>query len=214
MKSHINDLVPDELDYQYDVAQEVEAPQKGLLASISVGLVIFLVYSSFRTSGLRFIGIFMSLYLADIRLLSVSEASLILGSVSLVGVFAAPLGGFFSDKWGYKPWFITALSLSILCIALAYLSPTTLLFVVIYFGYRFFTFSGNPAQVSIVSRLMPPSHQGLGHALSFLPGSIVGSIIPTIAGILADQMGLTILFPIGIAIMGITLVLLKFIVKV
>jgi hypothetical protein len=95
MKSHINDPVPDELDYQYDVAQEVEAPQKGLLASISVGLVIFLVYSSFRTSGLRFIGSFMSLYLTDIRLLSVSEASLILGSVSLVGVFAAPLGGFF-----------------------------------------------------------------------------------------------------------------------
>jgi hypothetical protein len=61
---------------------------------------------------------------------------------------------------------------------------------------------------------MPPSHQGLGHALSFLAGSIVGSIIPTIAGILADQMGLTVLFPIGIAIMGIALVLLKFIVKV
>ena len=163
---------------------------------------------------MRSIGSFLSLYLTDIRLLSVSEASLILGSVSLVGVFAAPLGGVFSDKWGYKQWLLTVLSLSILCIALAFLAPTTLLFVVFYFCYRFFTFSGNPAQVSIISRLMPQSHQGLGHALSFLPGSIVGSIIPTIAGILADQMGLSALFPIGIAVMGIALALLKFVVKV
>ena len=214
MKSQANDTVPNELNDRHDIARKVESPKKGLLASISAGLLIFLVYSSFRTSGLRFISSFMSLYLTDIRLLSVSDASLILGSVSLVGVFAAPLGGLFSDKWGYKRWLLTALSVSILCIALAFLAPTTMLFVVIYFSYRFFTFSSNPAQVSIVSRLMPPSHQGLGYALSFLPGSIVGSIIPTIAGILADQMGLSVLFPIGIAIMGSALVLLKFVVKV
>jgi len=197
-----------------DLVREVESPKKGLLSTISMGVVIFLVYSSFRTSGLRFIGSFLSLYLTDIRLLSVSEASLILGSVSLVGVFAAPLGGFFSDKWGYKQWLLIVLSLSTLCIALAFVAPTTVLFVIFYFSYRFFTFSGNPAQASIISRLMPRSHQGLGYALSFLPGSIVGSIIPTIAGILADQMGLSVLFPIGIAIMGMALAFLQFVVKV
>jgi MFS family permease len=214
MKSQANDIVLNELVDRSDVPREVETSQKGLLATISTGLLMFLVFSSFRTSGLQFIGSFMSLYLTDIRLLSVSEASLILGSVSLVGVFAAPVGGWFSDKWGYRTWLLTALSVSILCIALAFLAPTALLFVVIYFSYRFFTFSGNPAQVSIVSRLMPPSHQGLGYALSFLPGSLVGSIIPTIAGILADHMGLSVLFPSGIAIMGIALILLKFVVKV
>jgi ACS family hexuronate transporter-like MFS transporter len=208
-----NTFQSDEGDSQ-DLERGVESPQKGLLSTISVGLVIFLVYSSFRTSGLRFIGSFLSLYLTDIRLLSVSEASLILGSVSLVGVFAAPLGGLFSDKWGYKQWLLTVLSLSILCIALAFLASTILLFVIFYFSYRFFTFSGNPAQVSIISRLMPRSQQGLGYALSFLPGSIVGSIIPTLAGILADQMGLPALFPIGIAIMMMALALLQFVVKV
>ena len=197
-----------------DLVREVESPKKGLLSTISMGVVIFLVYSSFRTSGMRFIGSFLSLYLTDVRLLSVSEASLILGSVSLVGVFAAPLGGLFSDKWGYKKWLLIVLLLSTLCIAIAFLSPTTVLFVIFYFSYRFFSFSGNPAQVSIISRLMPRSRQGLGYSLSFLPGSIVGSIIPIIAGILADQMGLSVLFPIGIAIMGIALVFLQFVVKV
>jgi MFS family permease len=214
MKPQVDDAFQSGEGDRHDPIRGVESPKNGLLSTISMGLVIFLVYSSFRTSGLRFIGSFLSLYLTDIRLLSVSEASLILGSVSLVGVFAAPLGGLFSDKWGYKRWLLTVLLLSTLCIAVAFLAPTTILFVIFYFSYRFFTFSGNPAQVSIVSRLMPRSHQGLGHALSFLPGSIVGSIIPTIAGILADMMGLSVLFPIGIAIMVMAVALLQFVVKV
>ena len=197
-----------------DLVREVESPKKSLLSTISMGVVIFLVYSAVRTSGMRFIGSFLSLYLTDVRLLSVSEASLIIGLVSLVGVFAAPLGGLFSDKWGYKKWLLIVLSLSTLCIAIAFLAPTTVLFVIFYFSYRFFSFSGNPAQVSIISRLMPRSRQGLGYSLSFLPGSIVGSIIPIIAGILADQMGLSVLFPIGIAVLGMALAFLQFVVKV
>ena len=90
----------------------------------------------------------------------------------------------------------------------------TLLFIILYFSYRFFSFSAMPANSSIIAFLTPRSQQGVGHALSFLPYNIVGSIIPTIAGLLADQMGLSALFPLGIVIMVGSLVLLKFAVKI
>jgi ACS family hexuronate transporter-like MFS transporter len=192
----------------------VEPYKKSFTSFISIGLVIFLIYSSVRHMGGRFIGSLMSLYLTNIRQLSVSNASLILGSVSLVGVVAAPLGGFLSDKHGYKRWLLMVISASITCITLAFISPNSILFVVLYFIYSFFNSCAMPANSSIVSSLTPISQRGIGFALSFLPGSIVGSIIPTIAGLLADQMGLSFLFPLGISIIIISLIVLKFGVKV
>ena len=188
--------------------------RRGFTSFLSLGLVIFLIYSAIRHMGVRFIGTFLPLYLTGIRQLSASEASLILGSVSLVGVFAAPLGGYLSDKFGYKRWLLKVILASIVCISLAFLLPNTLLFIILYFSYRFFNSCGMPANSSIVARLTPSSQRGIGFALSFLPGNIVGSVIPIIAGLLADQMGLSFLFPLGISIMLVSLVLLKFGVKV
>ncbi|RLI32693.1 hypothetical protein DRO56_03130, partial [Candidatus Bathyarchaeota archaeon] len=70
------------------------------------------------------------------------------------------------------------------------------------------------ANSSIIAELTPTSRRGMGYALFFLPSSIVGSIAPMIGGFLADWMGLSSLFPLSIAIILASLLLLKFGVKV
>ena len=200
-----------------DVVLEEEAgrPDEGGFRSlISMGLVIFLIYSTVRNFGGRIMGVFLPTYLHDIRELSVAMTSLIYGSVSIMGVLAAPLGGFFADRFGNKCWLLLVLSSSTLCLALALLSPSTALFVLFYFCYSFLSSSGMAANSSIIAGLTPSHRRGMGYALFFLPGSLVGAVAPTIGGFLAESMGLTFLFPLGIVIIVASLLLLNFGVKV
>ncbi|RJS89713.1 MFS transporter [Candidatus Bathyarchaeota archaeon] len=194
--------------------KSIEQDEGGYTSLLSLGFVVFLVYSAVRNIGGRLIGSFLPLYLTDVRRLSVSLASLVFGSVSIMGVFAAPLGGLFADRFGNKRWLLTVLSASILCLSLAFLSPNAALFTLFYFGYSFFNSCGMAANSSIIAELTPTSRRGMGYALFFLPSSIVGSVAPMIGGFLADWMGLSSLFPLSIAIILASLLLLKFGVKV
>jgi MFS family permease len=131
----------------------------------------------------------------------------------MVGVFAAPIGGYFADRVGTKRWLLYTLAGAILCLFLAYVSPSTILFVVFYFMDSFLTHSGMAASSAIIARLTPSAQRGMGYALSFLPGSIIGSVAPAFAGMLGERLGLSILFPIGIAAYLAALLVLKFGVK-
>jgi MFS family permease len=185
----------------------------GVRSLLTVGFVMFLVYSAVSSVGGQMISVFLPTYLRDVRMLSVFEASLVYGFISMVGVFAAPIGGYFADRVGTKRWLLYTLAGAILCLFLAYVSPSTILFVVFYFMDSFLTHSGMAASSAIIARLTPSAQRGMGYALSFLPGSIIGSVAPAFAGMLGERLGLSILFPIGIAAYLAALLVLKFGVK-
>jgi len=190
-----------------------EKNESSLRMVLSGGFGIYLTFSTIRAIGGQIINVFLPLYLKDIRGLSVSEASLVYGAVSLFGVVAAPTGGFFADRLGNKRWLMTTMFSSTLFLAASFVAPTTPLFLGFYFLQSFIGTLGMPANSSIIATLTPSTQRGLGYALSFLPGSVVGAITPTFSGVLAAQMGLPILFPLGITISLTSLLLLKFWVK-
>ncbi len=126
-----------------------------------------------------------------------------------MGVVAAPLGGYLADRFGNKLWLMVAVAASAVCLLIASLAPNLLLFIGFYFLSGFFGSSGMVATSSIVAKLTPSRQRGMGFALRFLPGSLIGSFAPIVGAILAGLLGLSFLFPISVAITFVGLAVLK-----
>jgi MFS family permease len=157
---------------------------------------------------------FMALYLVDDRGLSTSQASLIIGLNILVGVVAAPLGGFWAVRFGEKRWLLMVYVLAYACFGLAIVIPSNAAFTILYLAYGFFNFLGMAANSAIMAKLSPGRQRGLAFALFFLPGSIMGAAAPLMAASIAEVFGLTSIFLVSTAIFFLALVVLKLGVRV
>lgn len=181
---------------------------------LSFSLVMFLVFIGIRSVAVSMIGSFLPIYLVNVKGLTEALSSLIYGSNTLMGLVAAPLGGLVAMRFGEKRWLLIVLSLSYITLSAAFLIPNTIAFVVFYLASGFFNFLGMAANSSIMARLSPSRQRGLGYALFFLPGSIMGAVAPIIAAFIADSYGLTSIFFASIVVYIISLVLFYFGVKV
>ena len=65
-----------------------------------------------------------------------------------------------------------------------------------------------------MARLTPRKQRGLGYALFFMPGSVIGAITPVVAGYLAELMGFRSIFNIAVVVNFIGLAILRFGVKI
>ena len=181
---------------------------------LSVGLIMLLISNAIRMFGNGILGSFIPTYLHDVKGLTVSQASLIFGSVSLTGILAAPLGGYLADRFGNKRWLMFAVAAGATSLLAASLMPNILLFVLSYYLSRFFGSSGMAPNQSIAAKFSPRGQRGRGFALLFLPGSLIGSFAPIVGATIAEPFGLSFLFPISVAITFVSLIVLKFGVKV
>ncbi len=177
-------------------------------------LILFLVFGGLRNVGMRMTRTFLSVWLVNTKGWELTFASLVFGASSLMGILAAPLGGLFASRYGEKRWTVMTLIVSYTCFALAFLIPGTLPFVVLYLGYGFFNFLSMAANSAIMAKLSPSGQRGLGFALYFLPGSVMGAIAPMIAAWIADAYGIYTIFMCSVGILIAALTLLNFGVKV
>ena len=82
------------------------------------------------------------------------------------------------------------------CYILAFLVGGVLPFTILYLGHGFFNFLSMAANSSMMAKLSPGRQRGLGFALYFLPGSVMGAVAPMMAAVIADNLGM---YPIFIA---------------
>jgi MFS family permease len=66
----------------------------------------------------------------------------------LMGVIAAPLGGFWAVRYGEKKWLLTVLGLAYLCFGLAIVAPSNTAFVILYLAYGFLNSLGMAASIA------------------------------------------------------------------
>jgi MFS family permease len=177
-------------------------------------LVLFLVFGGLRNVGMRMTRTFLSVWLVNTKGWELAFASMVFGASSLMGILAAPLGGLFASRYGEKRWTVMTLIVSYTCFALAFLIPGTLPFVALYLSYGFFNFLSMAANSAIMAKLSPSGQRGLGFALYFLPGSVMGAIAPMIAAWIADAYGIYTIFMCSVGILIAALTLLNFGVKV
>jgi DHA2 family multidrug resistance protein len=152
---------------------------------------------------------FMALYLVDNRGVSEVLASLIIGSSSLMGIIAAPAGGFLATRYGEKRWLLTVLTVSYASFGLAFVLPGTAAFVILYLAHGFCNALGMAANSALMAKLTPSNQRGLGYALFFLPGSIMGTVAPVIAGFIAETFSLTSVFYVSAATFFVSLGVLR-----
>jgi MFS family permease len=203
-----------EADYIPEEDQGLEEAGSGDARSLFTwGLIMFLVYTSFRTVAQRLIGTFMPIFIVDDKGFTVEQMGLIYGSTSLSGLISAPVGGLLASKFGAKRWLATSIALNMVALAILPYASGGLVFAAMYMIYGFSNTLGMAARSTLVANLTPRSQRGMGYALLFLPGSIMGSITPVIAAWLIENFGMRSLFPISICIGVLGLAVLVFGIK-
>lgn len=190
---------------------EVETGAKSIL---SLNMIMFLTYSALRMMAGSMISNFIVLYLQDVKHLNIAAASFIFSGTMLLGFIAAPVGGFMAVRFGEKKWILASFSLGCLLFATSIFIKDVTIFAILYIGYGFCNTLGMAARSSIMARLSPSGQRGLGYALFFLPGSIMGAVAPVLAGLVAEAFGFTTIFYISLGIYAIALLILKFMVKI
>jgi MFS family permease len=191
---------------------DVEA--RSVKSIISKSLLMFLSYSALRMMGSSMISNFIVLYLQDIRHLDLALASLIASGTMLFGFIAAPIGGFMAARFGEKRWILGTFSLGCILLAASIFVPNAALFTILYIGYGLCNNLGMAGRSSIMAILSPKGQRGLGFALFFLPGSIMGAVAPAIAGYVAQNFGFNTIFYLSLGVYTLAIGVLKFLVKV
>ncbi len=163
---------------------------------ISGSMFWFIVFNAMRGMGASMTAAFFSLYLVKSQGWNLGDATLVYGASSLVGIVAAPLGGFFADKIGEKKWTTVNVAICTISYALAWLFPGSIAFTAFFIGYGFFNLLSMASNSSLTAKLSPPRQRGLGFALYFLPGSIMGAVAPMVAAFIANTWGI---FPVFLA---------------
>lgn len=181
---------------------------------ISGSMFWFIVFNAMRGMGASMTVTFFSLYLVQSQGWSLGDASLVYGAASFVGIIAAPLGGFFADKIGEKKWTTANVAICTISFALAWLFPGTIAFTVLFIGYGFFNLLSMASNSSLTAKLSPQRQRGLGFALYFLPGSIMGAVAPMLAAFIANTWGMYPVFISSALVYALSVPIIHFGVKV
>ena len=189
---------------------EEHLPEIRIRSMLTTGVLGFMIFQATRNMGGQIIQTFIPTYIHDEIGLTVSGASFIYGVASLTGVAAAPIGGYLADRLGDKRWLMMALGGYALPLLLSAFTSNIILFSLLYWCGGFFNYSGMGAASSIIARTTPSSRRGLGYALYFLPGSIVRTVSPIMGAYIAGAFGLWSLFPVSVAVIGLSLFVLNF----
>ena len=166
---------------------------------LTTSLIMFLAFVGLRSIAMGMMRTFLSIWLVDTRGFDLTLTGLVIGSSFLMGIVAAPLGGIYASRYGEKRWTVMTLMVSYACFILSFFVPGMVPFIILYLGYGFFNFLGMASNSAIMAKLSPSGQRGLGYALYFLPGSIMGAFAPMIAAYIVDLLGI---FQVFLASMG------------
>ena len=180
---------------------------------VSRSMFFFFVFNAVKTLGTTMVAGFLSIYLVQSQGWSVESASLIIGTSNLMGIVAAPLGGFFADKVGEKKWTVITTAACALSFGIAFIIPGAIAFAAFYLGYGFFNLLSMASNSGLTAKLSPLKQRGLGFALYFLPGSIMGVLAPMVSAFIASTYGLLPIFFAATAVLLISIPILQLGVK-
>ncbi|MBT4320455.1 MFS transporter [Candidatus Bathyarchaeota archaeon] len=198
-----------------DISTESDEKSSGQATKLlSRGLIIFLIFVAVRMMGMSMNRAFMNVWLADTKGWGLATRGIITGANTLMGLVAAPVGGILATRYGEKKWTVWTLIAAYICYTLAYVLPGDTTFIVFYVASGLFTFLSMAANSAIMAKLSPSGQRGLGYALYFLPGSVMGAIAPMIAAFIADNFGVYNVFMACIGVYFLAVAVLQFGVKV
>ncbi len=184
---------------------------QSIRSSLSISFLILLIVVSLDTLGVRVVSTFMSPYLVLSRRISVSNASILVGLIAMAGIFGAPSGGFFADRFGGKRWLsVSFMGVLMSLLGLVFIHPMFgLVTFLLLFGY--FRTSISATHSSLVADLTRYDTRGIAYALYFLPIYLFGALAAIVGGYIAESFGVIQIFTFAIGFVFISLVILQLI---
>ena len=187
----VKDSTPGEREERIN-ADEGEPTVTKLLNS---NMLIFLSSTTVRMFGGGLTSGFLSIWLVEDLGWRLADLGLLFGVSSILGIFAAPIGGALASRFGDKRWLTFTMFASYTCFLLAILFKGFWPFMAFYLLQRIFGILGMGANGAITAKLSPPNQRGMGFALSSLPTSIASSLAAFFAAQMVDAYGIYSVFP-------------------
>ncbi len=165
----------------------------------NLGLVLMLVIMAARSFGGNAINTYITTYFVDVLKIEAETAVLMFGMSPLVGAIASSVGGVMVDRTGGKIWFALGFVMQVVGLVVVASSASIPLALACYLLYSFFGSMEMPAEQAIIAELVPNTGRGLAFSLSFLPGTLVGSVAPMLLAFVIVGTGIWFIFPFAIA---------------
>jgi FSR family fosmidomycin resistance protein-like MFS transporter len=152
-------------------------------------LALILLVTIFRSVGQSTTTIFLPIYLREDLGYSSALVGLYISMSQVAGIGSQPMMGFLSDRLGHKQVMLPALILFALLLALIPLADGKIGLAVVILLLGFFLFSMQSILTS--AAIEQAGHEVHATVVSLIyASSFVGSLAPTVAGVLSDQFGI------------------------
>ena len=156
-------------------------------------LTLILLVTAFRSVGQSTTAIFLPIYLREDLGYSSALVGIYISMSQVAGIGSQPLMGFLSDRFGHKAVMLPALAAFAVLLALVPFAETKVGLALVILALGFFIFSMQSILTS--AAVEQAGNQVHSTVVSLIyASSFVGSLAPTVAGVLADAYGLKSVF--------------------
>jgi len=193
--------------------REERGEQVSIRSVFTPTYALFLLMLSIHGFGGNSVSTYMTTYLKDVHGMSPDLASILFGSMPLMGIIAAPIGGIIADRRGEKYGLTLAyLGQTLMLLGIA-MSPTLSYVAPFVLMNGLVSYLGMAPGSSYVARFTPRGRRGVGYALYFLPLNLVSSIAPVASAFIVRLWGIWYIFPFAMAFYMATLGILRILPK-
>lgn len=165
-------------------------------------LVPFLVMSVATGTMVQSVLAYLSLYAVDYFGVAEATAAVIVAIAPAVGLFAAPLGGYLSDRVGGVPVLVSVSFLAVLLIYLLGVVPNIPLLVAVMVAIGVVTNTRMPTSESYIVGHAPQHRRSTILGLYYFAGAEMAGLLTPVIGYLIDRFGFYSSFSIATAILA------------
>ncbi len=183
---------------------------KGFISIFTSGFILVMAAGSLVEIAVVNLSGFIPTYFQTVLGMSESLSSFVFGLGPLVGIVGAFIGGGMGNLMGiYKAAAanVTIITISLLLIPFV---PGLLIILVIYVFYRGMVAAIMPLFNSMIAEHSEMENRSLAFSLYFMVANIFGAFAPIITSILAEKYTLSIIFPLSVAILVPSIILIVY----
>ena len=181
--------------------QKADTDTQTAKAGINWGkLVPFIIISVFTGTMVQSVSAYLALYATDVLLVSEATAAMLMSITPAIGLFAAPLGGYLSDRFGSMRVIIVVSYITIPLIYLLGITPNVGALVAVMIVLGLVMNTRMPTSESYIAGNTPEHRRATVLGIYYFAGTGVAAPLAPIVGNLIDRMGFQKTFGIASAV--------------
>ena len=165
-------------------------------------LVPFIMISIFTGTMVQSVSAYLSLFATDVLLVSEATAAMLMSITPAIGLFAAPLGGYLSDRFGSMRMILAVSYIAAPLVYLLGIATNVTTFVVLMIALGLISNTRMPTSESYISSNTPEHRRATVLGIYYFAGTGVSAPLAPIIGNLIERLGFPRTFAIASAVMA------------